>query len=61
MTTQKKINKKKNLENVTIYEVVEVVFAQYNLVDNQCQQKSEVYNFTSNNYHAYLLYVKPSN
>ena len=36
-------------QNVPSLEVVEVDLIQYNLVDNQCQQKSEVlYTFTLN-------------
>ena len=37
-------------------EVFEVVLFEWNLVDNQYQQKSEVlYSFTSNKSYAYLL------
>ena len=50
MTAQKKsIDKTKNKENLQSLEVVEAGFVQFNLVDNQYQQKSEVlYTFTSN-------------
>ena len=41
--TKKLIYKTKNGENVPSLEVVEVVLVQYNLVDNQYQQKSEYY------------------
>ena len=42
-------------------EVVEVVLVQYNLVDNQYQQKSEVlYIFTPSKCYIYPLNVKPS-
>ena len=42
--------------------MVKVVLVQYNLVDNQYQQKSEVlYTFTPNKSCAYLLNVEPSN
>ena len=45
-----------------ILEVVEVVWVQCKLVDNQYQQKSEVlYEFTPNKSYAYLINVKPSN
>ena len=45
-----------------ILEVVEVVWVQCKLVDNQYQQKSEVlYEFTPNKSYAYLIIVKPSN
>ena len=40
---KKKINRQTKIgENVPNLEVVEVVLAQCNLVDNECQQKSEV-------------------
>ena len=42
--------------------MVKVVLVQYDLVDNQYQQKSEVlYTFTPNKSCAYLLNVEPSN
>ena len=41
------MDKTKNGEQVPSLEVAEVVLVQYNLVDNQCQQESEVlYTFT---------------
>ena len=39
---KKLIDKRKNGEKVTSFKVVEVVLVQCNLVDNQCQQMSEV-------------------
>ena len=49
-------------ENVPSIEIVEVVLVQYNLVDNQYQQKSEVlYTFTPNKSYIYLLNFEPSN
>ena len=43
-------------------EVVEVVLVQCNLVDNQCQQKSEaLHTFTPNKSYPYLLNVELSN
>ena len=46
----------KNGENVPSLEVVKVVLVQCSLVDNQCQQKSQVvYTFTPNKSYAYLL------
>ena len=55
-----KINKQKK-EKVPSLEVVEVVLVQCNLVDNQYQQKSEVwYTFTPNKSYAYLLNVERS-
>ena len=45
-----------------MYQVVLVVLVQYNLVDNQYQQKSEVlYTFTLNKSNVYLLNVEVSN
>ena len=42
--------------------MVEVVLVQFNLVDNQYQQKSEVLcTFTPNKSYAYLLDVESSN
>ena len=43
-------------------EVVEVALVQWNLVDNEHQQKSEVlHTFTANSSGAYLSNVPPSN
>ena len=43
-------------------EVVQVVLVQWNLVDNQYQQKSQALDtFTPNKSYAYLLKVEPSN
>ena len=50
------------MEKTYSLEVVEVVLVQYNLVDNQYQQKSVVlYTFMPNKSYAYLLNVEPSN
>ena len=38
-----------------------VVLVQCNLVDNQYQEKSEIYTFMPNKSYGYLLNVKPSN
>ena len=60
--TKKSIDKTKNGENVPSLEVVEIVLVQYNLVDNQYKQKSNIlYIFATNESYAYLLNVKPSN
>ena len=61
--SSKKINDKtKNREKVLSLEVVEVVLVQYNLVDNQYPQKSEVlHTFTPNKSYTYLLNFEPSN
>ena len=62
MVAQKKrIDKIKN-GGISSLEEVEVVLIQYNLVDNQYQQKYEVSKtFNPNKYYAYLLNVEPSN
>ena len=58
-STTKLIDKTKNGENVPS---LEVVFVQFNLVDNRYQRKSEVLNtFTSNKSYAYLLTVEANN
>ena len=50
---KKLVNKPKNGEIVVSFKVVEEVLIQYNLVDNQYQQKSEVwYTFTPNKSYA---------
>ena len=49
-------------KNVLNIEVIEVVLAHFNLVDNQYQQKTEVlYTFTRNKCYDYLLNVEQSN
>ena len=61
MQHKKLIDKTKNEENVLSVRVVEIVPVQYNLVNDQYQQKSEVlYSFTLNKSYAYLLHVEPS-
>ena len=61
-STKKLTDKTKNGKKVPSLKVVEVFLVQYNLVDNQYQQKSEVIdNFTPNKSYAYLLNVKASN
>ena len=66
MVAQKKKKKKtkqnKKIEQIKLsLEVVEVVLAQYNLVNNKYQQKPEVLNnFTPNKFNASLLNVEPS-
>ena len=61
-STKELIDKTKNGEKVPSLEVAEVLLVQCNLVDNQCQQKSEIlYTFTPNKSYVYLLNVKPSN
>ena len=48
----------KSGEKVPSLEVVEVVLVQCNLVDNQYQQKSEIYTFTLYKSYAYLLNIE---
>ena len=60
-STRKLMNKITNGENVLNLEVVELVLDQFNLVNNQYQQKSEVlYTLTPNESYFYLLNVEPS-
>ena len=60
-TKKKNIDKIKSLEKFLSLEVVKVVLVQCNLVDSQCQQKSEVlYTFTPNKSYASLVNVEPS-
>ena len=61
-STKELNDKTKNGKNVLSLEVVEVVFLQWNLVDNQYQEKSKVlYIFTPNKYYAYFSNVKSRN
>ena len=58
-STTKSIDKTKNGEDVA---GLEVVLVQFNSVDNQYQQTSNVLlTFTPNKSYAYLLNVEPSN
>ena len=60
-STRKLMDKITNRENVLNLEVVELVLDQFNLVNNQYQQKSEVlYTLTPNESYFYLLNVEPS-
>ena len=48
-STKKSVDKTKTGENLSSLEIVEVLLVQWNLVDNQYQQKSEVlYTFIPN-------------
>ena len=61
-STKEVIDETKNGEKVPSLEVAEVVLVQYNLVDNQYQQNSEVLcTFTPNKSYAYLLNVELNN
>ena len=56
MRSTKIIGKTKNGENVFSLKVVEVISVQWNLVDNQNQQKSEaLYTIILNEFYVYLL------
>ena len=60
-STKKLIDKTKNGENWPSLEVIEIVLAQCNLLDNQYQQKSEaLHTFAPNKPYAYLLNVESS-
>ena len=62
MAAQKINRQNKKRRKVPSLEVVEVVLVQYDLVDNQYQQNSEVlYTFTPSKSYAYLLNLGPSN
>ena len=59
--TKNLIDKTKNGENITSLGLVEVVLAQYNLVDSKNQRKCEVLlTFTPNKSYAYLVNVEPN-
>ena len=59
---KKLINKTIIRDNVLSLEVIVVDLVQFNFVDNQYQQKSEVlYTFTPNKSSSYLLNVGPNN
>ena len=61
-SSKKLIDETKNEKNVPSLEVAAVALVQCNLVDNPCQQKSEVsYTFRPNKSYAYLLNFEPSN
>ena len=61
-STKKLTDNTKSRENVLSLEVVEVVLAQYNLLDTEYKQKSEIlYTFMPNKSCTYFLNVEPSN
>ena len=61
-STKKLIGKTKHGGSVSNLEVVKVVLAQCNLIDNQYQQISQVfYTFIPNKSYTYLLNVEPRN
>ena len=62
-STNKLIEKTKNEEKVTSFQVIKVVLVQFNLVDNQYRQMSAkvLCTFTPNKSYAYLSNVQPKN
>ena len=61
-STESKITKDKNGENVPHLEVVELVLAHCNLVNNDYQQDSKIlYNFVPNKSFCSLLEISPTN
>ena len=60
-STKKFIGKTKIGEKTPSLEVVEVVLAQCNLVDNQYEKYKVLYTFTPNKSYAYLLNVETIN
>ena len=61
-STESKITKDKNSENVPHLEVVELVLAHCNLVNNDYQQDSRIlYTFVPNKTFSNLLEVSPTN
>ena len=61
-STENKITKEKNGENVPHLEITEVVLVQCNIVNNDYQQDSRVlYTFVSNKLFGSLLEISPRN
>ena len=61
-STESKISKDKNAENVPHIEITEVVLVHFNMVNNDYQQDSRVlYTFVPNKYFGSLLDISPSN
>ena len=61
-STESKITKDKNGENVRHLEIVELVLVHCNLVNNDCQQDSRMlYTFVPNKAFANLLDISPKN
>ena len=61
-STESKINKDKNSENVPHLEVVELVLVHCNLVNNDCQQDSRIlFTFVPNKSFGSLLEISPPN
>ena len=61
-STESKITKGKNSENLPHLEIVELVLVHCNLVNNDCQQDSRIlYTFVPNKTFGSLLEISPSN
>ena len=61
-STQNKITKDKNGENVPHLEITEVVLVHCDIVNNHCQQDSKVlYTFVPNKPFGSLLEISPTN
>ena len=61
-STENKISKDKNIENVRYLENTEVILVHYNIVNNDCQQDSRVLNkFVPNKPFRSLLEISPTN
>ena len=60
-STESKITKDKNGENVPHLEIVEVVLVHCNLVNNNYQQNSRIYTFVPNKTFGSLLEISPPN
>ena len=61
-STESKITKNKNGENVPHLEIVELVLVHYNLVNNDYQQDSRIlYIFVPNKPFGSLLKISPTN
>ena len=60
-STENKITKDKNGENVPHLEITEVVLVHCNIVNNNYQQDSRVYTFVPNKPFCSLLDISPAN
>ena len=61
-STENKISKDKNIENVRYLENTEVILVHYNIVNNDCQQDSRVLiTFVPNKPFRSLLEISPTN
>ena len=60
-STESKITKDKNSENVPHLEIAELVLIHCNLVNNNYQQNSQIYTFVPNKPFGSLLEISPPN